>query len=103
MRLDAPPYAHIAPPAFKRSSGYGYGRVDSFKIGLAKWLPPAKSGARSGAHPRPGAQALISKFHTFPAEQDSAYSVRSPDPVNRRENLNRGQLAPALFWSVCAA
>jgi hypothetical protein len=37
-----------------------------------KWSPPAKSGARSGAHSWPGAQALISKFHTFPAEQDSA-------------------------------
>src|SRR5262249_39375151 len=70
----------------KRTSGYSCGSKHSTTGNLAKpppprapwlyskrkWSPPAKSGARSGAHSWPRAQALISKFHTFPAEQDSA-------------------------------
>src|SRR5215467_2424773 len=73
MRLDAPPYAQ-AP--FKRTSGYGYGGKHSATGNLAKpppprapwlyskrkWLPPARSSARSGAHTRPGAEQCVQSF-----------------------------------------
>jgi hypothetical protein len=61
--------ASAAPTSpVKRTSGYGYGGKDSATGNLAKlpparapwlypkrkWSPPAKSGARSGAHTRRG-------------------------------------------------
>jgi hypothetical protein len=44
-----PPAPLNAPAATAVAAG------THFKTGLAKWLPPAKSGARSGAHTQPGA------------------------------------------------
>jgi hypothetical protein len=65
----------ISPASVKRTSGYGCGGKDSASAGFGqsapavrhgftkrKWSPPAKSGARSGAHSWPGAKQCVQSF-----------------------------------------
>src|SRR5262249_5702142 len=55
MRVDPPPYAEHPPAPLNAPAAMAMAGWTHFKTGLAKKVPPAKSGARSGAHTRPGA------------------------------------------------
>jgi hypothetical protein len=53
MRVDAPPYAATRASAVKRTSGYGCGSTDSFKMGWAKTAPGPCAVASLSANGRP--------------------------------------------------